>query len=427
MAATSKFRAEYDQLQQIAKTFGSQAEGIKRMFQSLSRQKQVLEGGQWRGKGSAKFYGEMNSTVLPSVKRLSDALTKAQQVTLQISRIIKEAENAAAAVFKATGSGSAAPARPGGGFWGGVKDFFGGMWDEAKDMVGGLWHMVKDPIGTAKALWHGITHPGELWDAFKKPYVEAWESGHPWRAVGRGVLFAASFLIGAKGADKVGKAGEIGKAAEVAKAGRAAELAELAKIAKAGESAGAVAKFADTLEAAKALRVARTADEAAEIAQYIARQSTHVQEPATRVVLGKWVEQDGKLLGYVGEAKANGGIWYQTEAGFYEAVGKDANLAWKTNEAFLQQQLANGVPRLEFHGFDVAGELAANAGKSFDQLPARLKEFYWLKDNAGKFGYVQDGTSFVKAAGGSSTLGTVGAGLGQAGVAGEVVSSATRE
>ena len=162
---------------------------------------------------------------------------------------------------------------------------------------------------------------------------------------------------------------------------------------------------------------------APKIAQFIAKQSTHVQEPATRVVLGKWAEQDGKIAGYVGEAKANGGIWYQTEAGFYEAVGKDSNLAWKTNEAFLQQQLTNGVPRLEFHGFDVAGDMASFAGKPFEQLPARLKEFVWLQENGSKFGYVQQGTTFVKAAEGSG----VASGLGQAGVAGEAVSSSTRQ
>jgi len=41
-----------------------------------------------------------------------------------------------------------------------VGDFFVGMWEEGKDMVMGLYNLVTDPIGTAKDLWHGITHPG---------------------------------------------------------------------------------------------------------------------------------------------------------------------------------------------------------------------------------------------------------------------------
>src|SRR4030067_1540118 len=60
-----------------------------------------------------------------------------------------------------------------------VGDFFVGMGEEGKDMVLGLYNLVTDPIGTAKGLWHGITHPPELWEAFKQPYVEAWGSGHP--------------------------------------------------------------------------------------------------------------------------------------------------------------------------------------------------------------------------------------------------------
>jgi WXG100 family type VII secretion target len=316
-----KVRADYEQLAAIAGTFGRQAEVIRSMFQSLSRQKQTLEGGDWVGKSADKFYAEMNSAVLPTVKRLIDALNRAQQVTRQISKVMKDAENASAALFRAAGTGdrarspgspgpAAAPARAksGGGFWGGVKDFFGGIYAEGKDMVTGLYHMVTDPVGTAKALWHGITHPGELWDAFKKPFVEDWESGHPWRAIGRGVMFVGSMLVGTKGADKIGKAGKLGeaghaaRAAELAKAGRTAELMELAKMGRLGEGASQfVTKFGD--DAGRLLAKGNlTPDELARLAKLPDTPAGLVDDLATKIgdnIKGNplRMEYEGKVRG----------------------------------------------------------------------------------------------------------------------------------
>ncbi len=253
---------------------------------------------------------------------------------------------------------------------------------------------------------HGITHPGELWDAFKKPFVEAWESGHPFRAIGRGALFAASLFVGAGEAEAAGKAGELARAAEVADAIRAAKLAESARMA---------GRFADTVDAAKALgQAARGSDEAAELANFIARDATHIQEPATRVVLGKW-EPTG---GYIGEAQANGGVWYETANGVYQAAGKEAT--WETNQAFLQQMMEHGVDKLEFHGLDIEQELLNFDGQAFDAVPSRVKEIRFMTENAEKFGYVQQGNSFVRV-----PATNIPQAVGRAGVAGAANTAAT--
>src|SRR5262249_54205358 len=149
---------------------------------------------------------------------------------------------------------------------------------------------------------------------------------------------------------------------------------------------------------------------------YIAREATHIQEPATRVVLGKW-EQVG---GYIGEAQANGGVWYETANGVYQAAGKAAT--WETNQAFLQQMMEHGVPKLEFHGLDIEQELLNFDGQAFDAVPARVKEIRFLTENADKFGYVQQGNSFVRVT--SSTAAQVARGAARAGVAGQVIDSA---
>jgi hypothetical protein len=86
-------------------------------------------------------------------------------------------------------------------------------------------------------MWHAVTHPGETWDALKKPFVDAWESGHPWQAIGRGVVAVGSLLVGTHGADKV---------ADLARVGRAAEIGEVAvdaeRVAEAGTAATRVAE-----------------------------------------------------------------------------------------------------------------------------------------------------------------------------------------
>ena len=94
-----KTRANYDQLAQIAQRFGREAEATQRMLNDVRSAMNVLEGGDWVGQGARAFYAEMNSAVLPSLMRLTRALADAQRVTIQISREIKAAEDAAAAVL----------------------------------------------------------------------------------------------------------------------------------------------------------------------------------------------------------------------------------------------------------------------------------------------------------------------------------------
>jgi hypothetical protein len=59
----------------------------------------TLEGGDWIGKGAKAFYREMGTEIMPSLKRLSDALQTADRITRQISQIMQDAEQEAAAIF----------------------------------------------------------------------------------------------------------------------------------------------------------------------------------------------------------------------------------------------------------------------------------------------------------------------------------------
>jgi len=95
-------RSDYDQLADFSRTFERESNSAKRSLDSLKRQIEVLEGGDWIGKGADAFYREMNSEVLPAVQRLVKALELASRVTGQIARIFQEVEEECSRFFSRT-------------------------------------------------------------------------------------------------------------------------------------------------------------------------------------------------------------------------------------------------------------------------------------------------------------------------------------
>lgn len=97
----------------MAALFDREGQAINQMLSRIRRQMGTLKGGQWIGRGADKFYQEMDSEVLPSVQRLASAMDNASRVTTHVSRIMKQAEEDAARILKADGTGGRGPA-PGG-------------------------------------------------------------------------------------------------------------------------------------------------------------------------------------------------------------------------------------------------------------------------------------------------------------------------
>jgi hypothetical protein len=75
----------------------------------------VLQGGDWEGKGAAAFYREMNAEVVPTLARLARALEASRQVVVQINQIMKAAEDEAARYLRGEGGpgGGGVPGAPG--------------------------------------------------------------------------------------------------------------------------------------------------------------------------------------------------------------------------------------------------------------------------------------------------------------------------
>lgn len=105
-----KVRADYEQLRAAAAQLGSQAEATQKSRLSLEQGMQLLESGDWLGKGAAAFYQEMGSQVLPTLKRLAMALATAERTTVQISQLMAEAEAEAARWLRGEGGGQAGAA-----------------------------------------------------------------------------------------------------------------------------------------------------------------------------------------------------------------------------------------------------------------------------------------------------------------------------
>ncbi len=139
-----------------------------------------------------------------------------------------------------------------------------------------------------------------------------------------------------------------------------------------------------------------------DLARQVADLSTHHMPgpPDTgmpdRVVLGKWAGMDD---GYIGEARNNGGIYFDTGTDTWKALGHGLSdeqartVTWQVNEEFLRTQLESEVPRIDYlvpDGFDSVEQVAAVQRRSFSAL-----EINFLKENAGKYGYTQYGNSWV--------------------------------
>ncbi|BBB42799.1 endonuclease [Mycobacteroides abscessus] len=141
-----------------------------------------------------------------------------------------------------------------------------------------------------------------------------------------------------------------------------------------------------------------TSDLAAQVADHSTHHAPGIGSNANpdRVVLGKWDGQDG---GYIGEARHNGGIYFDTGSDTWNAVGhgldevRSKELGWQVNEQFLRTQLENKVSRVDYvlpDGFDSVEQVARQRRESFSAL-----EINFLKEHGAAYGYKQYGNSWV--------------------------------
>jgi len=94
-----EIKADYEQLEQVASRFSQQANVVHETHQNIRNSMQNLEDG-WIGRGSDAFFAEMQSTILPAIQRLQNALEEASQVTKAIVQTVQQADEEASSPFR---------------------------------------------------------------------------------------------------------------------------------------------------------------------------------------------------------------------------------------------------------------------------------------------------------------------------------------
>jgi WXG100 family type VII secretion target len=103
--SSPRIRADYDSLAASARAFGQEAASARQTLNNLRRHMEVLQSGDWIGRGATAFYQEMNGALLPSLQRLVTALETAERVTGLVSKLMHAAEEEAATVIRSGSEG----------------------------------------------------------------------------------------------------------------------------------------------------------------------------------------------------------------------------------------------------------------------------------------------------------------------------------
>ncbi len=95
-----EIQADFDKLGQVASKFDNQAQATREMTRKVRSAMQKLEQGGWMGRGADAFFKEMNTIVLPTLKKMEAALTTGSQVSKEIAQKMRSAEEEAGSPFK---------------------------------------------------------------------------------------------------------------------------------------------------------------------------------------------------------------------------------------------------------------------------------------------------------------------------------------
>lgn len=92
---------DYDLIKQVAQRFQRQTEQVQTIRLQIQQVAEPLIAGAWQGAAATAFANEYQTQLLPALQRLTLVLRTAQQVSLELSGILHEAEREAASLFRA--------------------------------------------------------------------------------------------------------------------------------------------------------------------------------------------------------------------------------------------------------------------------------------------------------------------------------------
>lgn len=164
-----RIQVDYEQLEEIARRFGSQADEAGEWLQNIRRGIDRLRSGGWSGEGASAFFNEMEHEVLPGMDRLVRALDQSQSVAVQVSRAMEAAEREAAGLFQkdgaAAGDGSAGSADSTAESGNGAGASAGGMGGITGAVIGGR-------SGGATGSWGQVSKADYDWVEWRREMGE---------------------------------------------------------------------------------------------------------------------------------------------------------------------------------------------------------------------------------------------------------------
>lgn len=89
----------YDALKKYQNSFRGQETAVQQTTQKLAKVIEQLRGGDWIGEGATAFFNEMDSEVIPAMKKLQTAMGEGDRVTKEIEKIQHETEASIESIF----------------------------------------------------------------------------------------------------------------------------------------------------------------------------------------------------------------------------------------------------------------------------------------------------------------------------------------
>jgi WXG100 family type VII secretion target len=92
-------KVSYEAIQKYQNSFRGQETAVQQTTQKLTKVIEQLRGGDWIGEGATAFFNEMDSEVIPAMKRLQSAMSEGDRVSKEIEKIQHETESSIEALF----------------------------------------------------------------------------------------------------------------------------------------------------------------------------------------------------------------------------------------------------------------------------------------------------------------------------------------
>jgi WXG100 family type VII secretion target len=92
-------RVNYEMMKKFQNSFRGQETAVQQTTGKLTKVIDQLRGGDWIGEGATAFFNEMDSEVIPAMKRLQNVMAEGDRVSKEIEKIQHETESSIESIF----------------------------------------------------------------------------------------------------------------------------------------------------------------------------------------------------------------------------------------------------------------------------------------------------------------------------------------